>query len=145
MSVRSGSRIILLGIAQLFLGRMAFSQDVLIVVNGNVGVTQITEIQLHDIFTGARTRFDNGSRAVPVILKGGPVHEVFLHRHVGDTPDEFRVRWRKAVFTGQGSMPRECASEAELLKYVEGTPGAIGYVSRKPENSAVKFVTITLR
>jgi ABC-type phosphate transport system substrate-binding protein len=129
----------------MFLGTRAIAQDVLIVVNGNAGVTQITEMQLHDIFTGTRTRFENGNRAVPVILKGGPVHEVFLHRHVGDTPDEFRVRWRKAVFTGQGSMPKECNSEAELLNYVQATPGAIGYVSRMSGNAGVKLLVITGR
>jgi ABC-type phosphate transport system substrate-binding protein len=117
----------------------------MIVVNSSVPVSQITETQLRDIFTGVRTRFDNGTRAVPVMLKGGPVHEVFLHRHVGDTPDEFRVRWRKAVFTGQGSMPKECRSEAELLNYVEATPGAIGYVSRLSGSSTVKLMTVTAR
>jgi ABC-type phosphate transport system substrate-binding protein len=145
MSARIRYRIIVLTISMELICTLARAQDVLIVVNGNVGVTQITETQLHDIFTGARTRFDNGSRAVPVLLKGGPVHEVFLHRHVGDTPDEFRVRWRKAVFTGQGSMPKEFNSEAELLNYVEATPGAIGYVSRIQGSGSVKLLTITGR
>src|SRR5580765_609587 len=129
MRVRIPSGAFSIGSAVLLLASLACAQDVMIVVNSSVPVSQITETQLRDIFTGVRTRFDNGTRAVPVMLKGGPVHEVFLHRHVGDTPDEFRVRWRKAVFTGQGSMPKECRSEAELLNYVEATPGAIGYVS----------------
>jgi hypothetical protein len=50
-----------------------------------------------------------------VTLKGGPVNEVFLHHHIRDNPEEFRTRWRKAVFTGQGSMPKEFGSEAALL------------------------------
>ena len=145
MRTRLKSYVVAIFIGMLLRATLACAQDVLIVVNENVGVTQITETRLRDIFTGARTRFDNGGRAVPVLLKGGPVHEVFLHRHVGDTPDEFRVRWRKAVFTGQGSMPKECSSEADLLKYVEATPGAIGYISRMSENSTVKPLTVTAR
>ncbi len=145
MRARNAFHAALLGAAILLLGTVAKAQDVLIVANAGLTVTQITETQLRDIFTGARTRFDNGARAVPVLLKGGPVHEVFLRRHVGDTPDEFRVRWRKAVFTGQGSMPREFASEAELLHYIEATPGAIGYVSRVQGAPAVKLLVVLER
>ncbi len=129
----------------MVLGGLLRAQDVIIVANGRLPVVEITEAQLRDIFTGARTRFDNGTRAVPVLLKGGPVHEVFLHRHLGDTPDEFRVRWRKAVFTGQGSMPKEFVSETELLNYVEATAGAIGYVSRTQGNAGVKTLSVTGR
>lgn len=121
----------------------ARAQDVLIVANKGVTVSQVKESELRDLFTGARSKFSDGSSAVPVILKGGPTHEVFLHRHVGDTPDEFRMRWRKAVFTGEGSMLKEFATEAALLDYVAATPGAIGYVSRVLDPSAVKVLNVT--
>lgn len=117
--------------------------DVLIVANKGVGVFEISSVQLRDIFTGARSRLDDGTRAVPVILKGGPVHEVFLRKHVGDSPDEFRTRWRKAVFTGQGSMPKEFTSEAAVLEYVAATPGAIGYVSRVNVADSVKVLSVS--
>jgi ABC-type phosphate transport system substrate-binding protein len=112
-------------------------------VNNNVSMSDLTEAQLRDIFIGARSRFDNGTRAVPVLLKGGPVHEVFLHRHIGDTPDQFRARWRQAVFTGQGSMAKEFNTEAEVLHFIEITPGTIGYVSRRPDRDTLKVLTIT--
>ena len=127
------------------LSRVVRAQEIMIVVNKSSSVSQITETQLRDIFTGTRSHFTNGTRAIPVLLKGGPVHEVFLRRHVGDTPDEFRVRWRKAVFTGQGSMPREFASEAAMLEFIAATPGAIGYVSRIPDPNAVTMVSISGR
>jgi hypothetical protein len=60
------------------------------------------------------------------VLKGGPVHEVFLHKHIGDNPEEFRARWRKAIFTGQGSMPKEFRTEGEMLEYLESRPGRLG-------------------
>ncbi|HYM77228.1 MAG TPA: hypothetical protein VE377_14740 [Candidatus Dormibacteraeota bacterium] len=121
----------------------ARAQDVLIVANRGVAASQISEGQLREIFTGVRSRLTDGTRAVPVLLKGGPVHEVFLHRRIGDSPEEFRTRWRKAVFTGQGSMPKEFRSEAELLDYVEATPGAIGYVSRLNDKNSVKVLIVS--
>jgi len=129
--------------AILFASTLMRAQDVTIVVHRTVSVSQISETELRDIFTGARYRFSDGSRAIPVLLKGGPAHEVFLHRHIGDTSDEFRARWRKAVFTGQGSMPKEFSSEEAMLTYIEATPGAIGYVSRAPANQTVKLLTVS--
>lgn len=124
------------------LGSRAQAQDVLIVANKNVSISEITSAQLRELFTGSRTSFKDGSRAVPVVLRGGPVHEVFLRKHLGETPEEFRTRWRKAVFTGEGSMLKECGSEAALLEYVISTPGAVGYVSRVLDEGSVKVLAL---
>ncbi|HTS38063.1 MAG TPA: hypothetical protein VMH04_20475 [Candidatus Solibacter sp.] len=121
----------------------ARAQDVVIVVNRNVTLSAISAQQLREVFTGVRSRLGDGTRAVPVVLKGGPAHEVFLRNHVGDNPQEFRARWRKAVFTGEGAMPKEFGSEAALLDYVAVTPGAIGYVSRVQEVVGVRVLTVT--
>jgi hypothetical protein len=53
-----------------------------------------------------------------------------VKNHIGESPDQFRVGWQKAVFTGQGAMPKTFDSEAALIEYVAATPGALGYVSR---------------
>ena len=132
-------------IAVLLATCIAQAQEIMIVSNPSAALTEISRDQLRDIFIGARTRLADGSRAVPVLLKGGPVHEVFLSRIVGDNPDEFRVRWRRAVFTGQGAMPKEFQSEAALLEYVAVTPGAIGYVSRVPNPGTVKLLTVSTK
>ncbi len=124
------SRASLLGLGVIFVCAAVAAQDVVIVANKSIAVSTISPAQLRDVFTGARSRLDDGTHAIPVLLKGGPVHEVFLRNHVGETPDEFRARWRKAVFTGEGSMPKEFSSESALLDYVAVTPGTIGYVSR---------------
>ena len=108
----------------------ASAQDVVLVANKNVQISEIRAADVRAIFMGAKTRFADGSHAVPVTLKGGAVHEVFLKNHVGESPDEFRAQWRKAVFTGQGAMPKTFDSEAALLQYVAATPGALGYVSQ---------------
>lgn len=121
----------------------ATGQDVIVVVNKQTSISQITISQLREIFTGTRSRFTDGGRALPVLLKGGPVHEVFLHHYLGESPAEFRTRWRKAVFTGEGSMPKEFGTEAAILEYVAATPGAIGYVSRISDPDAVKTLMVS--
>jgi hypothetical protein len=118
----------------------ASAQDVVLVANKGVQISVISAADLRAIFLGTKTRFADGSRAVPVFLKGGPVHEVFLRNHVGESPDEFRARWQKAVFTGQGAMPKMFDSESALLLYVAATPGALGYVSRISPQDNVKSI-----
>lgn len=119
------------------------AQDLLIAANKTVSISQVSSSQLREISTGAKSRFSDGTLAVPVVLKGGPVHEVSLQRLVGDSPEEFRMRWRKVVFTGQGSMLKEFASEAAMLEYIAVTPGAIGYVSRVSDPDAIKILTVS--
>ena len=129
-------------LALIFACTAARAQDVILVVNKSVSISAINSAEVRDLFTGVRSRFSDGSRAVPVLLKGGPAHEVFLRNYVGDNPDEFRVRWRKAVFTGQGSMLKELNSESALQDYIAATPGAIGYVSRVTAGDSVKVLTV---
>lgn len=143
MRARTAVGTFLLSFAALVLCDLASGQDVVLIVNKGSSVSQITPSQVREIFTGTRSRFRDGGRATPVLLKGGPVHEVFLTHYVGDSPEEFRVRWRKAVFTGQGAMPKEFASESAMLDYVAATPGAIGYVSRVIDPDAVKVLVIS--
>jgi hypothetical protein len=118
------------------------AQDVMLVVNKSSQVSDISAADLRAIFMGTKTRFADGSHAVPVTLKGGPVHEVFLRNHVGERPDEFRAQWRKAVFTGQGAMPRAFDSESALIEFVAATPGALGYVSHIAPKDNVKLLPI---
>ena len=132
----------LVGLGMIFSSTVSRAQDILIVANKSVSISQLTSAQIRELFTGTKTRFSDGSHAVPVILKGGPVHEVFLHRHVGDSPEEFRTRWRRLVFTGQGSMLKEFATEATMLEYITSTPGAIGYVSRVTVPDSVKILVV---
>jgi ABC-type phosphate transport system substrate-binding protein len=114
------------------------AQDVVIVANRNVQASQISSAELRDIFTGVKTRFHDGSCALPVVLKGGPAHEVFLKNHVRESPEQFLTAWRKAAYTGQGAMPKAFESESALIDYVAATPGAIGYVSRISSQDRVK-------
>ena len=121
----------------------ASAQDVALVANKGVQVSGIRDVDLRAIFMGSKTRFSDGSHAVPVMLKGGPVHEVFLRNHLGETPGDFQAQWRKAVFTGQGAMPKAFDNEATLIEYVAATPGAIGYVSRiSPQNMVKRLATL---
>jgi hypothetical protein len=119
----------------------ARAQDIVFVANTSVQFSAIKTSDLHAIFSGEKNHFPDRSHAVPVILKGGPVHEVFLKNYCDESPSEFRAQWRRAIFTGQGSMPPSFDSEAALIQYVSVTAGAIGYVSHLSPHEGVKVIT----
>ena len=82
-------------------------------------------------------------RNLGITVKGGPAHEVFLNKHLGESPEDFRAQWRKAVFTGQGAMPKAFGSESAVLEYVAVTPGAVGYVTRvSPQDHVKSLLTV---
>jgi ABC-type phosphate transport system substrate-binding protein len=136
----SKTRFLILLLGSLGPWSAAGAQDVVLVANKGVQISEITNADLRGIFTGTRTRFADGSHAVPVTLKGGPAHEVFLKNYVGEDPEEFRSEWRKLVFTGHGAMPKAFDSELGLIEYVASTPGAVGYVSRTSSQDGVKIL-----
>jgi hypothetical protein len=138
--MRKARFLMLLLLASLGSWSAAGAQDVVLVANKGVKISEITNADLRAIFMGTKTRFADGSHAVPVTLKGGPAHEVFLKHYVGENPEEFRSQWRKVVFTGQGAMPRAFDSESALIEYVADTPGALGYASRISSHDNVKLL-----
>jgi hypothetical protein len=46
------------------------------------------------------------------------------------------------VFTGKGSLPKTLSSDAEMVKYVSKTKGAIGYVSAASSTDGVKVLEV---
>jgi hypothetical protein len=61
---------------------------------------------------------------------------------VSKTAAQFSSFWKQAIFTGKGTPPKAFASEAELIKFVGETPGAIGYVTTNDVPATVKVITI---
>src|SRR5260370_16605378 len=88
--------VLLLGVVSCW--STAIAQDVVLIANKSVQITEIKDADLRAIFKGEKTRFADGSHAVPVTLKGGPLHDVFLRTHLGSNPHQFPPHSPTAVF-----------------------------------------------
>jgi TonB family protein len=78
-----------------------------------------------------------------VLAKGGATHEAFLRQYMGKSDDDLRTYYRTLVFTGTGAMPKFLDSDAEIIRYVARTKGAIGYVSGDFPTAGVKVLIIS--
>jgi len=115
--------------------------DVLIIANPGTELSSLKKKDIKDIFTGKRTRWNGSGKITIAILENLDVHKEFLWEFVRKTPSQFRNYWRRKVFTGEGMLPKSFGSEAELIDFVAGTKGAVGYIS-SPAKKPVKVIEI---
>ena len=113
-----------------------------VIANSRVMVTSVSPEDLKSIFLGTKTSVADGSHVEPVLLQSGAAHEAFVKQYVGKTATTLVSYYRSLVFTGKGTMPPMLASDAEVVKYVAKTRGAIGYVSGEADTDSVKILEV---
>lgn len=119
----------------------AWAQDVKVIANKGVPDSSIDADVVKDIFLGKKSSWSDGSAIEFVTLKSGSAHDVFLKAYLKKSARQFSTYWKKQVFTGKGSMPKSFASEGELVSYVAGKRGVVGYISGAADTASVKVVS----
>jgi len=120
----------------------AWAGDLRVIANPSVGASSVSADELKGVFLATKTSLSDGSRVEPVLLKGGATHEEFLKAYVGKSDAAFETYYRSLVFTGKASMPKELATDADMVAYVAKTKGAIGYVSAGAAVAGVKTLEV---
>jgi len=116
--------------------------NIQVVANPSVKSANVSSEDLKNVFLGTKKSLPDGSNVEPVLAESGPAHEAFLKDVLGKSDQALRNYFKTLVFTGKGSMPKSFASDAEILKYVAKTPGAIGYVAAGSDAAGVKKLTV---
>ncbi len=129
--------IMLLGI----IPTLCLAGDVVVIINPSVSESALTMQDVGNIYLGKKTSWSDGNSIKFVVLKGA-THTAFLENCVGKTESQFETFWKKQVFTGKGTPPKELDSDQAMVEYVAQNPGTIGYVSAGTDVSKVKTVTI---
>lgn len=120
---------------------LAQSADHAVVVVAHPGVRKLDLTLLQRIFTGKTVEVD-GVRVVPLNVASGPVRQRFLTSYMNTTEDEYVAYWTVRRYVGKGAPPMELRQPAEILDYLNRTPGAIGYLD---EADVPKGANIVLR
>lgn len=125
-----------------FFVSVSFAADVAIIANNSVGDASLSKDAIKDIYTGKQAKWADGSKIQMSAQKKNDTHKVFTKEFVGKSPSQFRMFWKKMVFTGKGKAPKAFDSDADIVKYVAETEGAIGYVASGAAVDGVKTITI---
>jgi ABC-type phosphate transport system substrate-binding protein len=134
-------RFLMLVVGVLLATWQVAAADVQIIANASVRATNLSADEVKDIFLGAKTSVAGGDVS-PVLASGGAAHEVFLSTYVGKSDQGLRNHFKTLVFTGKGSMPKSFATDAEIVKYVAATKGAIGYISGSADAGAARKISV---
>ena len=119
----------------------AAAADVQVIANPGVDVVELSAEDLKDIFLGGKTAI-GATEVKPVFEQSGAAHDAFLRTYLGKSDAALRNHFKTLVFTGKGSQPKSFATDAEMLKYVAATKGAIGYVSGSADTAGAKKISV---
>ncbi len=116
--------------------------DVIIIANKNVTENSLSRTEVKDIFLGKKCKWNDNSKVNFGIVKNQDAQKVFLKNYVKKTPQQFKAYWRNMVFTGQGRKPKDFNSASDLVRYVETTDGAVGFVEAGTAIVNVKTISV---
>lgn len=117
----------------------AWAGDVLVI--GHAGMGKLDAVTVQRIFTGKLIKV-GGVDITAVNLKPGPVRDHFLQTFLNQNEEKYTAYWTTRHFIGKGAPPMELRNAAEVIKFVQSTPGAIGYID---ENDLVPQVNVLVR
>jgi len=116
----------------------AWAGAVVVIGHGNVRKLDAGTVQR--IYTGKVIEVD-GVAVQPANLKAGqPLRQRFLNDYLQQADDAYIGYWTVRRYIGKGAPPREFASVAEVLAYVNATPGAVAYLDEADVPPAANIV-----
>jgi hypothetical protein len=133
--------VLLLVAASLSFASRAMAQ-VIIIANSSVKASSISKKDIKEVFTGVSTALSDGSQVVPILLKGGVVHEEFLQAYIGKNDTTYRAGWRSLVFSGQANMPKSLEPDSAVVEFVARNSGTIAYISSASAHEGVKVLAV---
>lgn len=125
----------LLSLALLAAPTMA---GVVVVAHANMHKLDLPTLQR--IYTGKVIEV-GGVSVAPVNLKAGqPLRQRFLADYLQQTDDAYVAYWTVRRYVGKGVPPRELPTVADVISYVQSTPGAVAYLDESDVPATMNVV-----
>lgn len=116
----------------------AHAQNVIVI--GHTSLSKLNTTTVQRIYTGKAIKVD-GLHVTAVNLKSGELRDRFLRRFLNQDEDKYTAYWTVRRFIGKGIPPKELASAAEVIDFVQNTPGAIGYIDESELKPGLNVVS----
>ncbi|MCG2576563.1 hypothetical protein LZ012_06085 [Dechloromonas sp. XY25] len=117
----------------------ATAEEVLII--GHHALPKADKATVQRIYTGRSVSIGQHAVAPANLPAGYAARDEFLRAYLEQTEEQYTGYWLVRRYVGKGAPPLELGSVEEVLKYVQGVPGAVGYVpvSQLPRGANVIF------
>lgn len=113
---------------------------VVVVTHKGVAGGTVNAEMIKKIYSGHITKWPNNQAIVVTIMENTDTHRDFLKTYVNKNESQFSSTWKKMMFTGQASYPKNFDNAQSLVEFVTKTPGAIGYVDSSAKTDGVNQV-----
>lgn len=115
------------------------AEEVLVIAHPLLPKTDRQTVQR--IYTGRAVSIGQQAVAPVNLPPGNPVRDEFLQGYMDQNEEQYTGYWLVRRYVGKGAPPMELGSVDEVVKHVQATPGAIGYVpaARVPRGANVIF------
>ncbi|MDP2903957.1 MAG: hypothetical protein Q8N96_12780 [Methylovulum sp.] len=111
-----------------------------IVIIGNNNVPKMDMVTIQKIYTGKIISVSNVN-IKPVAVKAGMAERNrFLQDYMNQDEEKYTGYWTVRRYIGKGTPPTELNNMAEVIRYVQSTAGAIGYIDEAELKTGVNVV-----
>ena len=118
--------------------------SVVVIVNLENEIDDISSIELKRIYFGKINYWDNNGIILKATLKtGSSLQEFWLSSVLEVTTREYQQIWLKNIFTGKADPPESFATVKKVIEFVSENPEAIGFVL-EADSLPVSVKTITV-
>ncbi|HEV7501256.1 MAG TPA: hypothetical protein VGQ33_14680 [Vicinamibacteria bacterium] len=129
-------------------GAPAADDGFVVIVGAANPATSIRRQELARLFLKKTSRWSDGHGVMPVDQSAGSQVRSAFTRAVLSVEGMGQISavqnfWLQQVYSGRNTPPLVKAADADVLAFVAGTPGAVGYVGALPAAGGVKVLTIT--
>ena len=117
-----------LGLTLCLAFSIGYGDEIWVVTGHETVIKNLNNKQLENIFLRKSILNEDGMTWIPLNLNPeNPIRQAFSQTLLHRSPDILESYWNEQYFHGI-TPPYVVASEEAMLRFVTGTPGAIGYI-----------------
>jgi ABC-type phosphate transport system substrate-binding protein len=115
-----------------------------VIVHPSAAAGELSRRDVSGLFLKKVVRWPDGLEVAPVEPPDrSPARVRFCEVIHVRSPAAVKAHWNRLIFSGREVPPVEKASDAEVVAFVQRTPGAIGYVAASTPVPGVKVVRLS--
>lgn len=99
-----------------------------VVLIGHPGLPRLDVVTIKKLYKGRIIEVGG----VPITATNAAIDNAlrqhFLEKFLGESEETYTAYWTVRRFIGKGSPPPDLPSTGDIIRFVQNTPGAIGYI-----------------
>ncbi|WP_240615599.1 hypothetical protein [Alteromonas facilis] len=118
-----------------------YGSDLVVVVNKNSAVEELTKKEVIDIYMGRYVSFPNGEPAKPIDFPANSeIKQRFYQMLVNQDERKIKSYWSRLLFSGRAKPPIETDSSDEVVTLLSTEYSGLAYVERELVTPEMRIV-----